>query len=69
MLPNLTFTLIYSLIKHVLEDGFKDNCSQNTLIFAKKLSRIEFTVKEVTVCRVRSSLNKALHQIDFLGIQ
>ena len=29
---------------------------------------IEFTVKEVTVCRVTDFLNKALRQIYFLGI-
>ena len=45
-----------------------------TLIFLKscnicrKLSMTEFTVKEVTVCRVAIFLKEALHHMDFLGI-
>ena len=35
MLPNLTCVLIYSLIDWVLEDGLKDNCSENFLIFTE----------------------------------
>ena len=50
MLPNVTLNMLYSL-EMSFEDSFKDYCSKNLAIFAKKLSVTEFTVKKVTVCR------------------
>ena len=36
MLPNVTFALILQNVKkYFLEDGFKDICSENFVIFAK----------------------------------
>ena len=62
MLSNLTCVLIYSL---ELEDGVKDNCSENFVIFAEKYLW-ESLLKEVTLCRVALFWNKVLCQIWFL---
>ena len=45
MLPNLCSDLLIDIIYSC---GFKDNCSENFDI-CRKLSKTEFTVKEVTV--------------------
>ena len=47
MLFNLTFVLIYSLTKCVLEDGFKDNCSENFVIFAEKYLWQSFLLRKL----------------------
>ena len=39
MLPGLACVLIYSLTKRALEDGFKDSCCENFVIFAERYSR------------------------------
>ena len=52
MLPNLSCVLVNSLTKCVLKEAFKDNCYKNIAMFAEKISVTEFTVKEITVCRV-----------------
>ena len=36
MLPNLKCVLICSSTKFAHEDGFKDNCSENSAVFAEK---------------------------------
>ena len=41
---NLTYVLIYSLAKCILDDGFKDSC---VCKIYRKISMTEFTVKEV----------------------
>ena len=66
MLPNLSSVLVNSLTKCVLEEAFKDSCYKNIAMFGEKMSVTEFTVKEITVCRVAVFLKEDLHQTDFL---
>ena len=61
MLFNLTCVLIY--LRCAFEYGFKDSCAGKFCITCRDISMIEFTVKEVTVFRVTTFLNEALHQI------
>ena len=62
MLSNLKCSLIYSLAKFVLEDGFKDKKFSKT---CRNIFMTELTVKEVTVQYLESPhfLNEALCQI------
>ena len=58
--------MFQSLTKYIIEDGFKDSCVLNILQNLQKISMTEFTVKQVTICRVATFLNEALRQIKFL---
>ena len=55
LFSNLTGVLIYLLTKRVCEDGFKGNCYdgfKGICNVSRKISMAEFTVKEVTICRI-----------------
>ena len=52
--------------KYVLEDVSKT--AENFVVIAKKIFVTEFTVREVTVCKVAVFLKEVSRQIYFLGI-
>ena len=65
-MPNLTRFTQKKIKKCVLEDGFRDSCSENFVkfCFADKYPWVtEFTVKQVTVSRVAIFLRETLQQM------
>ena len=62
--PNLTQFTQKKKKKCVLEDGFRDSCSENFVTFADKYPWVtEFTVKQVTVYRAAIFLRETLQQM------
>ena len=69
MLPNLTCVMIYSLAEwSVLEHVLTTPSLWALCNICRKISMMEFNVKEVAVCRAAIFSNEVLHQIYFLGI-
>ena len=66
ILSHLTYVLIYSLTKYVIEDFLKKTFRKLCNI-CRKISAMMFNVKEITAYS-RNCLNKVLHQTNLFGI-